>query len=268
MHDDIDSGSSQAKRLAISFIKNFAKPDWSHSRYHSLSFLAGLILIYFVMAHYYPEIMRTKFGFYSILFVAGLIPSCILIILITENQLFRTFTKPLWIRFAFAVMLYFYFTCAYSWSESIVNETFKLDPKLFPNTTRLLVLEYFQFTILYPIALLGELFIIFLGSIIFAIKILTIEGVKNKIGFTAISAFIVLAIIFTKASIGSFDKNKQSIITRVAVDFDFNDNEICMTEKKQIDNRIGTLRINDSIILEAYRYEHFNYSIKPAICVK
>lgn len=256
----------QLKNAILSFLGSFASPDWSHKRSNSLFFLVGLVIVYFFISFYYLEAMKNNLGFYSMLLIMGLVPSCVLIVLLMENQVFRVLAQPLWVRFAFAIIAYIYFVFAYSWSESMVSEAMNLDPKLFPYTVKLLVLEYFAFAVLYPIAMIGELFIVIFGVFLVIAKLLVDEEIKQKMEFMAMCAFVTIFIMFTNASVGLFHKNKLAIVRKIAVDFDFNDNTACLTKEKI--NRIGAIRLDDSRILEAYDNGHFNTILRISYCVK
>jgi hypothetical protein len=248
----------------IMFLKSFRNARWTQKKSNSLFFLTILIWVFFFTLQASPEISQTSFGFYLTLLITALVPTCILLILLTENRIFKILSKSLWIKFIYVVLVYIYIAIAYSWAKSTVSDVMHLSPSLFPLTVKLLVLEFFTIAVLQPISILGDITTI-LGSTFFIIIIALIGNWRSKLRIISIVVFALITLAIIKVPISLFVMNKAGIVKKIAVDFDFNENNLCMSAGKE--KRIGALRLNNHQILEAYDTGQLNYLIKISKCI-
>lgn len=156
------------------------------------------------------------------------IPFLMLVLWVTNNDLYSRATKPLWVKSAISVFLIFYSAKSNIYAADIINEVFLVNSGLFPITTVFLTLVYFvviYFKLIVTIPYITSL--VFGGIVLVGVFVLS-----KSLVLGASRAFRVIVFLFflsaTNSSINNLETYLPQIVEQVAVNSDFSKKHRCI----------------------------------------
>lgn len=188
-----------------------------------------------------------------LLIIATLIPILLIINFIKKSTLFKKFMSLSFSSFILYLTLTIYLVVANNYAQSIINQTFKIEPSYFTSTQIFL-------TLLFPIEILGissQIIYLFIGvGIIFVIFLFEF---KKTLKIILLMFYLLMTFV---SSMILVDKIKNIYIYDIALAFDFRSKHMC----KNLENVNSVIFMNPEKVYVNYknenRYKLDNYKIE------
>lgn len=188
-----------------------------------------------------------------LLIIATLIPILLIINFIKKSTLFKKFMNLSFSSFILYLTLTIYLVVANNYAQSIINQTFKIEPSYFTSTQIFL-------TLLFPIEILGISFqIIYLFIGIGIIFVIFFFGFKSTLKIILLMFYLLMTFVSNMILV---DKIKKNYVYDIALTFDFRSNHMC----KNLKNVDSVIFMNPEKVYVNYknedRYKLDNYNIE------
>lgn len=202
--------------------------NWIRNSKLSIKILVGLLclsyglLILLGNPEKHPEI------FFSLLFSTLIIPVAILVVIVTENSIYRALSETKWTAILLGIGIAIYTAYSNIWAGAEINKIFQVSPGDLPYATAVLTIVYFFNKVMLPIALVLFYAAVALSSL-WVLYVLVIDFQDIKVfGRRALSALISILLIGTvMGGTSSIESNKEFYAIQVANYADFNKHHRC-----------------------------------------
>lgn len=196
-----------------------------------IQFICGILYLLLSLFNL-PNIM-------AILYIIILsIPFILLVLIITNTDIFKTLYSEYWFKFTLFVLSYFYIIFANSYASNVINSSFKIDSDYFTNTKLLLTVVFALVPMQY-----FTLFLLFILSIIHK------DIIKERLYFIF---FSIIYILFMSLFLIRSEWNiKNSWIDIMVLELDFNKYNAC-SNLKYIRNLYGVIYLHNNNVLISY----------------
>jgi len=181
----------------------------------------------------------------GILLILVVIPFTLIILHITDTDIYKVLSEQFWFKFLVFIIVSLYVVTSNTYASSMINEVFKLDSALFPNTTII-------FTFVYSFNFFKYLYslIYWLGGGAFFLIILIFIF---KLQYKKLMYLLITMTYFTMVSgllVGT-ERNAKKYIPVIANMTDFNKKHVCLniedTKKFQ-----GLIYLSNDKVLTSY----------------
>lgn len=195
--------------------------------------------------------------------ILAVIPFALIILHIADTKIYKDLSEQFWFKFLLFVGFSVYLIAANTYASNMINEVFKLDSELFPNTTIILTFIYIFNIFQY----LYSLIYWFSGGALFLIILIFIF----KLEYKKLMYFLITITYFTMVSgflVGT-EKNAKRYIPVFANITDFNKKHVCLNieDTKRFQ---GLIYLSNDKVLTSYLSKDskgffLEYSIKECV---